>query len=804
MQYKSFAGYPIVSCDSAHNMVALSALVIGLLSPTIAIAQDMPDDQVASVDAIQSDEASPFGDNVIIVTARKRSENLQDTPIAISAFSSEEMEVRNATDVTDLSGVAPNLSFESGSSFSGSSATPTLFIRGIGQSDFVLTADPGVGVYVDGIYVARSVGSLFDLVDLERIEVLRGPQGTLFGRNTIGGAISLVSKAPTYEFSGKLDVTVGTDNLIETKGSLNIPLSETLATRISAVYRRQDGYVDALQYDDLQLGREETWGGRIFTRWEPTGTFSIDISADYSKDTSGPSAFYMPASIPDFPIAVGAPFRPVFNEIVSGDPSCTTEAGLRDNPACYGAASIMPGNPYTNNSLYYDIDGNVVEPKNPLEVYGVSGVATLEVGDLTFKSISGWRGFDASFKNDVDYSPHIIFSNIVSQYKQEQFSQELQLIGSLANDAIDFVLGAYYFDEKVNQNNNILSSVAIANNFPSSPWFLADYRQADNKSLAGFGQATAHLFDERLHLTAGIRFTHDEKEYQTRTAPNPTVAPLVLLKGFQEAKEWTPMFNVAFDVSEDIMVYGTFSEGFRDGGFPPRLIGAPTEIGSYDPEFVEVWEVGFKTQLFDRVLTLNGAYFNTSYSDIQVAAIRTDLPVGSGSLALSNLAAATIQGVELEALLRIGDNWRIDYSFGYLENEIDEIVGDVLQSGSFQVTKENSLPYMPDITSNLGISYYLPFPGGDDVLFRLDWKHIGGQFLGIENIPEQYQEAYNVVNAAVSYTFPDDRFQLTLGVKNLTKEEYATTSVITNDLAGGITRNINRPRYWFLSGSVEF
>jgi len=652
-----------------------------------------------------------------------------------------------------------------------------LFIRGIGQADFILTADPGVGVYVDGVYVARSVGSLIDLVDVERVEVLRGPQGTLFGRNTVGGAISLTSKKPGDEFGGTVKVSGGEMGLIETKGSLNVPVSDTFGFRLSGLYREQDGYVDALQYGgDTKWGAEEVMGARVFASWTPSSTFSADFAFDWSNDESGPSAFYVAEATPDLPVPPSPPappFRNLFNLALSGDPACLTPDGIRNNPNCYGAASTLTGSQFSNNALYVDRDGNTIIPKNKTEVYGASATLTWDIGDFEIKSITGFRGFDAVFNNDTDFSPFVVFHNLNQGYEQEQFSQELQLVGSVFDGSLDIVLGAYYFDEDGSQSNELLTSVATVNGFPNAPLFLADLRSAQNESQALFGQATWHLLDDRLHLTAGLRYTDDVKDYSVDSAVNPTVAPLVTLTGQQTSEEVTPMFNASYDFSENVMGYLNYSEGFRNGGFPPRITGTPTFIPSYDPEFAEVWEAGVKSTLFDGALRLNAAYFHTSYDDIQVAAVRTDLPPELAGIAIDNLAAATLQGFELEANWLVTNNLRVDWALGYLDAEIDALRGGVLRSSVFPITTDNELPYTPDITSNLGVSYYVDLENGDEIYFRGDWKHIGDQYLAIANLDADFQEAYDIVNLSATYAMKEKGIDFTIGVKNATDEVYS-------------------------------
>ena len=481
-----------------------------------------------------------------------------------------------------------------------------------------------------------------------------------------------------------------------------------------------------------------------------------------------------------------------------------TESGTATNADCYGAGSILTGNRFSNNSLWFDIDGNVVEPEQELDVYGTNLTIDWDLGFGELKSVTGYRTFEAKFNNDFDMSPHVVFQNLNTDYNQDQVSQEFQLTGSAFGNSVDWITGAYYFKEDAQQLINLLTSVATANNFPDAPLFLADDRNADNKSVAWFGQSTLHMLDERLHLTAGIRFTEDEKSFFTRTAVNPTVNAPNILKGSLETSEWTPLITLAYDVTDDVMAYGTYSEGFRNGGFPPRIIGAATEVGTFDPEFVEVWEAGLKSSLFGNRVRLNLAGFYTSYDDIQVAALRTDLPAGTGSIATDNLAGATLKGFELEANYLVTENLRLDYSLGYLDNEITEVVGGVLRSGPFTITRDSSLPYTPEVTSSLGASVHIPIANGGELFLRGDWIYVSSQYLGIENLDIQYQEAYHKVNVSGTYIFPGRSIEAQVGVRNLTDSKYSTTSALANDLGSAFSRTINRPRQVFITLTYRF
>ncbi|MBT7173469.1 MAG: TonB-dependent receptor plug domain-containing protein, partial [Gammaproteobacteria bacterium] len=389
----------------------------------------------------------------IIVTARKREESLQNVPTSVSVLSSEELDARGAASIDAVGQIAPNVHFENAQPTSGIKS-PTVYIRGMGQADFIIVEDPAVGIYLDGVFTGRMVGNAFDLVDVERIEVLRGPQGTLFGRNTIGGAVNVVSKKPGTEFDATFRLAVGEEGHEEARVTINVPLGEQFGGRLTAFSRERDGYVKAQQYDDYELGSEDVWGLRLQLGGAISENLSVDFAYDYSKDTSTPGAAVPLAGIGFFngqqaagPGAPGA-FGNFWNVFWSGDPgSCTTPTGQATNPACYGPVHNT-GDDYASNSVFTDFDGNPVQANQDIEVWGTNLTIDWTVGNLNIKSITSYREFDIFLFNDLDYSPHIVFANTHPEYSQEQFSQEFQITGLAMEDRLHYVVGLYYFEEE--------------------------------------------------------------------------------------------------------------------------------------------------------------------------------------------------------------------------------------------------------------------------------------------------------------------------------------------------------------------
>lgn len=325
----------------------------------------------------------------VVVTARKRSESLQQTPVAISAMTGAMLETAAVRDLSDASRFVPNLSLTKGGAISGSNAAAAIFIRGVGQGDFIVSSDPGVGIYIDGVYYARMVGASLELTEVERVEVLRGPQGTLFGRNTIGGAISILSKQPEPQFSAYTSLTAGENEHYGVKAGVNFPLSDTVYARVNGLVRQRGGYVDALQYDDVQLGDEEVKSVRGQLRFD-YDRVDVNLSADYTQqnDHGAPwvaEAIVAPGADPTFNYLFAS-----FANLFTGDPSCQSVAGQTTNPTCFGPVWV-PRDRFATNNTFRDVaTGQLIEPYSDVENFGASLTVEADLGFAQFKSISAW------------------------------------------------------------------------------------------------------------------------------------------------------------------------------------------------------------------------------------------------------------------------------------------------------------------------------------------------------------------------------------------------------------------------------
>ncbi|VAW01457.1 TonB-dependent receptor, partial [hydrothermal vent metagenome] len=367
----------------------------------------------------------------VIVTARKRAESVQETPIAITALSANQLEQRSLTNLAEIGAYIPNVVMNDSAGASGGGNNLQIYIRGIGQTDFLFTTDPGIGIYVDGVFHPRTLGGVMDLLDLERVEVLRGPQGTLFGKNTIGGAISLTSQKPTGDGSGYLEVTTGRFNRLEFRGSFDVAISETLAAKVSMSSKNRDGIGKRLEYGTDKVidtsGDENVTSARLALRWEASENVTVDFSADYTREREKGVPIIL--SFFDDNGAEYGGLVGLWNAFVGGP------AGLP-----------MSSDFVIGGDNRYDSYGTVGN-RNDLDSYGFSMNIDWTVDEnLSFRSITAYRAMEAFFNTDTDGSP-LKYVQTDQYQEQNQLSQEFQLIGTSFDDRLDWVVGAFYFDE---------------------------------------------------------------------------------------------------------------------------------------------------------------------------------------------------------------------------------------------------------------------------------------------------------------------------------------------------------------------
>ncbi|MBW7836059.1 MAG: TonB-dependent receptor [Sphingomonadales bacterium] len=637
-----------------------------------------------------------------------------------------------------------------------------------------------MGLYLDGVYIARAFGSIMDLIDLERVEVLRGPQGTLFGRNTIGGAVSMVSAAPASEFSLDGRLKYGSFDRAEARAVVNVPLSETLSSKVAVIYRNIDGYVHRIT-DNSRLGDEETVGIRFATRWTPADTLTFDLSVDYS-DSDGTSP---PQNV--IQIVETANFPSVVNGLFVGPP-CVPPPSPLNNPACFNSQ-------YEANDRF--TEQGTFNSEQKTEVWGLNFTAEYLATDwLTVKSITGYREVDAVGSRDGDHTP-ILIQNTYDTWTHKQFSQELQLLGTNFDDSLNWILGAYYFSEK-GENLSFID-------FP-----IASFQSGgsvDNENFALFAQATYDI-TRRLALTAGVRWTDETKTF----LPDqfvlvdplglfpPGSVPGFRLVNFETNKfsisEVKPMATVSYKLTDDLMAYGSFSQGFKSGGFNQRILVPVQNPKAFAPEFVSSYEAGLKWDSPSLPLRINAAFFYTDYKDLQIQTFDGVQPV------TANAASAEIKGLEIEMNAAPIDGMSISVGIGYTDAKYKDLDPSVLATG---VGLDNEFAQIPEWTINAGVSYEYGLRGGmGSVTPRVDVVYQSATFLDTANTPALRQPGFALVNAAVAYESETGAWGLTLYGRNLTDKTYLTGGFADFLDQGYAEALIGRPREWGIQLDVHY
>ena len=726
----------------------------------------------------------------IVVTAQKREENLQDTPIAITAFTAEGLEGRMINDISKLADFTPNVIFDTTTPISGLSNGAAVFIRGVGQLDFGLTTDPGVGTYIDGVYSSRAVGGVLDVVDIERIEILRGSQGTLFGRNTIGGAINITTKRPAETFGGILEATFGEFDRTDFKGSLDVPVTEKFRTKFAFSSKNRDGFVDRISVGD-KLGDEDRQSARGSFLLQATDDIELYATLDYTN-ISEQSAGSVMVGITEFP---GAP--PLLA------PSSTWAYNRLFVPANPGAV------PYTAEEFL--LDGNdrtlATGPTGTnLDSIGATLTFTWSLPWFEFKSISSYRDTEGEFFRDPDNSSIQITETSNPNYNHEQFSEELQVTGALFNERLQYVLGAYFFEEDGTDDVfvPIYGAIPTPAGLLALPLYINNFVTVDNNSKAVFGQGT---FDatEQIALTFGLRYTEDEKGFGYHqyispdpegtiavvallgppvAAPGPASALILPLEVSDEFSELNIRVGIEYQFNDDTLFYFTYADGFKSGGFNFRYVVPRVDPLAFDPETLESYEVGVKWQGLDDRLRINAAGFISEYSDVQIQLFET----GGGPLT-QNAGVADIIGVEVEVTAVPHESLLLNAGFGYIDAEYDALnlpTTNVAQA----ISLDTKLPNTPETTVNISAEYTHAVQWGS-VIIRGDYHYTDDLYNDAQNSPFLYQEGYHTFNA--SLTFTTGNWDLSVFGTNLTDKRFIYSGD-SNFGLGFHEANYNRPR----------
>ena len=676
----------------------------------------------------------------VVVTARRRSENLQDVPIAVTAISGLELSLRGASDITELAQSIPSVTLEPSRA---TNTTLTAFIRGVGQQDPLAGFEQGVALYLDDVYLARPQGALLDIYDVERIEVLRGPQGTLYGRNAVGGAIKYVTRRLSSELEGKVRASYGAYDQIDLVGSVSVPVSDTLRVGATVASFDRDGFGDNLFTGGEQYDKDIV-GYRLSAEFEPSEKLLIRAAYDHTQDDSSPVAGYRP-----FPGAVSG--QPVLDD-------------LRDTTA---GASVLP--------TTAGINGN-----NEVESEGWSVSIDYLLNDsITLRSITSSRedytesviDFDGLAVPDFD-APVI--------YDNEQTSQEFQLLFN--SERWNAVLGYYYLDVEASNDFDVVLGQLI-------PGGITAYTGGVVKTEAwsAFADITYNLTPQ-LSLSMGGRYTEDERDadifrgnYLGTGSPffgNDSAILLAATSDFEASRtfyDFSPRVNISYLVNDDVTVYAGYSQGWKAGSFDPRgaNFATPAVEKGFDAEELDSFEVGLKATWLDGRAVTNIALFYSDYSDMQIPGSVGADSDGDGVNdtfvgTVTNAAQSEISGLEVEGNVLVTENLSLQFSASLLDTSIEEwLVNGV------DVSDQRAIQNTPEEMAFIGATYVTPLRSGD-LRLNANWSYKGDITQFELPTPVIDQDAYDLINASIVWTSMDETWMLGLHGKNLTDEDVKT------------------------------
>ncbi len=669
--------------------------------------------------------ASSLALEEVVVTAQKKAESLQDTPISLTAFGEEQLEKDGINNLADIGSSVPSLSIEP---FPTNNTTLRIFIRGVGLIDAQITQDPPVGVYMDGAYIARSTGLALDVADLQRIEVLRGPQGTLYGRNSTGGAINLVTRRPSVDAFGFSEkITIGNRALFSTKTSVNVPVADSAAIKLAYLHSEKDGFIEN-EGPGADFGDREVDGYRLDFSWDIGERLRLDYGYDNSEIEYVNYAYQAvtPATVDPSP---SSPAEVISAQLAANsqtffDFSDDRASGMRSSAPVATSNSEIEGHSLT---LTYDL-GEMAQLKY---IYAYRELADGSYADLVASGSPDYRIDNASYSSR---DGSLFIAGQFPVLEQEQSSHELQLSGSLFESRVEYITGFYYFEEEASSDNAPLhhqfsGPIAITDNGVSTTTTFvvnlnSQFFTIENSAWAVFGRATWTLpvLDERLRLTVGARHSEDKRDaskdfaaenlVESETRDNATGAVLlttpptsVASNGWSEsaAKDFADdSFELIaeFDINDDINVYGKFVEAYKSGGFNTRDPDMARFKKGFNEEKVESIELGIKSELFDRRLRLNADVFTSDYSDIQLNFL-IDGTISDTQVV--NAGEAEMRGFEMDVTYLASHNALLTFTYAFLDTEVTKATdpdtgADVTDSFVFSSAPEHSYTAAADFT----------------------------------------------------------------------------------------------------------
>jgi iron complex outermembrane receptor protein len=725
----------------------------------------------------------------VLVTAQKRTESLQDVPVSVSAINGDQIREGLVSGMGDVALRTPNFSmtqFNIGE--------PQYFIRGVGSTLDSAASDSAVATFIDEVYIGRPGGGSTDLYDLERIEVLRGPQGTLFGKNVVGGAVSMYTRRPSQDFEASVSGTAGDYDLGVVQGMVNGPLTDTVAAKLVGQYKQRDGYVKNVENgNDYQDEDNKSVRGQL--QYDPQDDLSILLGADWSKDdVNGNCRNVNNLDLHD-PLGLAGFYPPVIDATTGGD--------IRK---CASSTDAFQKREVSGGLLRVD--------------WGVA--------DATLTSITAYREMDYHHEEDLAAMPlGTTPFNLVDSVKEDsdQFSQEFRLASDGA-EKLSWLVGAFYMEENVDRKEGFIGSFGPPL-VPGSAVLLdgnIDFTQkAETTSYAFFGQID-YDFNEQWSASIGSRYTYDKKDitqglvnnedpaFDTAVLSGALGAPPSVIEAIFAPEEavvlgipangpanlgafaatgdtsllafpyktdtdddWdkvTSSASLNWNYSDDGMLYLSFAQGYKSGAFVSSVTNPEAAAVPLEPETADSWELGLKSEFFDNRLRVNASVFTMDYKDLQVFRLVGSLLVGAN-------AKATSEGVELDITGLVTENWTLSANYAYLDATYDNYEDGVIDFSG------NTLPRAPEDSFFAQSSYRTPLPGGSEIEWIVSYAYSGSFYFDPNNSQASKEDSYGVIDASATWSSPQEQWNITIWGKNLDDEEYRIHS-ITSNIAGTV------------------
>jgi len=719
----------------------------------------------------------------IIVTAQKREQSLQDVPVAVTAFTSAELADRTISNLFSIADATPNLQI--GTSGTGAQ-NAIVFIRGIGQTSNRVNLDQGVGTYVDGIYRTNVWGGLFDLLDVERIEVLRGPQGTLYGKNALGGAINVISRRPnTADMGGAVSVAVGSYSRVDARASVNIPLIEDqLAIQLSAGSRNADGYVETP--NDKDFGSQDNTGFRLAALWNLSDTATWLLSADQMRtDSNGSPIFHLWVN-------PNARLPAQYNALVDG--------------------GHIPGPRYDESFIATDpFSSNATDPlaRNKTNQETVSSRLEFEFGATSIVSLTSYKNYETSDGFDADGSI-LEVSNNRRWLDGKSFSQELQLNGVYMEDRLNLTAGVYYLRDELEFNaaaGNSNSAIPFVGVVPR----IRDYNtgnriEQDLDSYAFYASGTYSL-TERARATLGLRYMNEEKsQFSSETRGRSTRPSTASASAKGDWSNTSPRISLEYDLNDAAMLYFTAAQAFKSGGIGDDVLEdsqGNSVLLPFNEETLWSYEVGLKADWADGRVRANLAAFFMDYEDLQVRTTLFDENTGSQVRTFFNAGSAEASGLEAELTALASDRFVIQASVGFLDTQYNEDVIDEVRDDVLLVAGE-ALPFAPELSYSLSAIYVAPLANGREMRLRADYSWRDELLWDATGAVDERdgEDSYGLLNVSATYEF--ERWSLTAFGRNVTDEVYAMNGFVNSRVVGANWRQRGRPAEWGLRATAEF